>query len=157
MSMVDTKGRSRSSCACKVYVPFVRLQGFDTKKKYKKGKTVDLKWKVGASNPINIELYKGAEPVSSDINQPNNGSHTFFFKKHLKSGKDYRLKFTDTRNTDEVLYTDNFRVGPKIPLWMIAAPVVVVGAVVAILSGHKSPSTPGEQDTEKLPAAPDPQ
>ncbi|MEI9919174.1 MAG: Ser-Thr-rich GPI-anchored membrane family protein [Bacteroidota bacterium] len=146
------KGKIALEIRGKVYVPFVRLQGFDATKKYKKGSTVDLKWKVGASNPINIELYKGGEPVTADLNQPNNGSHTFFFQKHLKKGKDYKLKFTDTRNTDEVVYTDNFRVGPKIPIWMIAAPVAVVGAVVFILSGSKK-----DPEAGKLPPAPQPE
>src|ERR1044071_2571367 len=95
------KGKIALEIRGKVYIPFVKLTGFDAKKKYKKGSSYNLTWKPGASNPINIELYKGGERVSRELNQPNNGSHTLFFPKHIKSGKDYRLKITDTRNTDE--------------------------------------------------------
>lgn len=149
------KGKLALEIRGKVYIPFVRLQGFDASKPYKKGKTYNLKWKVGASNPINIELYNGGERVSGEINQPNNGSHALFIPKHAGKGKEYRLKFSDTRNPEEVIYTDYFRVGSKIPLWMIAAPVVVVGGVVALLSsgGGKNGKDP---EADKLPAAPDP-
>lgn len=129
------KGKLALEIRGKVYVPFVRLQGFDAKKKYKKGNTYDLKWKVGASNPINIELYNGGERVSGETNQPNNGTHKLFIPKHATKGKEYRIKFTDTRNTDEVLYSETFSVAPKIPMWMIIAPgVAVVGVLVAVLA-----------------------
>lgn len=140
------KGKIALEIRGKVYIPFVKLTGFDAKKKYKKGNTYTLNWKPGASNPINIELYKGGERVSSELNQPNNGSHTLFFPKHLKNGKDYRLKITDTRNTDEILYSDYFSVVPKIPMIAkVGAGVVVVGAIVFVLTQKKSPSTPGDQ------------
>jgi hypothetical protein len=129
------KGKLALEIRGRVYSPFVRLQNFDAKKKYKKGKTIDLKWKVGAPNAINIELYNGGERVSGETNQPNNGEHKLFIPKHATKGKEYRIKFTDTRNQDEVVYSEPFSVGPKIPLWMIAAPVVVVGGVlIAVLS-----------------------
>jgi hypothetical protein len=147
------KGKLALEIRGKVYVPFVRLQEFDASKTYKKGKTYDIKWKVGSPNPINIELYSGGKRVSGEINQPNNGSHTLFIPKHASKGKDYRLRFSDTRNPEEVVYTDYFRVGPKIPVWMIAAPVVVVGGLIAILSGGGKDKDPEEG---KLPAAPEP-
>lgn len=150
------KGKLALEIRGKVYIPFVRLQGFDVSKTFKKGKTYNLKWKVGGSNPINIELYNGGERVSGEINQPNNGAHALFIPKHASKGKEYRLKFSDSRNPEEVIYTDYFRVGPKIPLWMIAAPVVVVGGVVALLSGGGGGNGNKDPETSKLPAAPEP-
>ncbi len=147
------KGKLALEIRGKVYVPFVRLQNFDTKKAYKKGKTYQLRWKPGNSNPINIELYNGGERISGETSQPNNGSHALFIPKHASKGTEYRIRFTDTRNPEEVVYTDYFRVGQKVPIWMIAAPIVVVGGVVAVLA------TKGGKDPEKgkLPAAPDPE
>jgi hypothetical protein len=150
------KGKLALEIRGKVYVPFVRLQGFDASKTLKRGKTYNLKWKVAGSNPINIELYKGGQRISGEINQPNNGEHALFIPKHAGKGGDYRLRFSDARNPEEVVYSEYFKVGPKIPLWMIAVPVVVVGGVVAILAagGGKDPETNTEEN--KLPAAPDP-
>ncbi|HMJ69565.1 MAG TPA: Ser-Thr-rich GPI-anchored membrane family protein [Cyclobacteriaceae bacterium] len=147
------KGKLALEIRGKVYVPFVRLQDFDTKKPLKRGTTYNLKWKVGNSNPINIELYKGGERISGETNQPNNGSHSLFVPKHAKNGKDYRLKFTDTKNTDEVVYTENFKVGPKIPLLLKIVPAaVVVGVLVVVLSksggGGKTPPGGGGNEIE---------
>ena len=144
------KGKIALEIRGKVYVPFVRLQGFDSKKKYKKGSTVNLSWKPGASNPVNIELYKGGQRIMGDMNLPNNGSHALFIQKQIGAGSDYRIKITDSRNTDEMVYTDYFKVGAKIKAWMIIAPVVVVGGLVAILAGGK------KGGDGKLPEAPDP-
>jgi hypothetical protein len=146
------KGKIALEIRGKVYIPFVKLTSFDAKKKYKKGNTYNITWKPGASNPVNIELYKGGERVSSELNQPNNGSHTLFFPKHIKTGKDYRLKITDTRNTDEVVYTDYFKVTPKIPMIAkIGARAVVVGVIVFVLTQKKSPSNGGEEGGDSIP------
>jgi hypothetical protein len=154
------KGKIALEIRGKVYIPFVKLTNFDAKKGFKKGKSYDLKWKPGASNPINIEIYKGGERVAGDINLPNNGSHTLFFQKHLKNGKDYRLKITDTKNADEVLYTENFKVAPKIPMVAkIAVGAVVVGGLVFVLTqgggGGKNDNPPNNTGDEiglpKLP------
>src|SRR5689334_7171715 len=129
------KGKLALEIKGKVYVPFVKLQGFDTKKTYARGKTHTVKWKSGNNNPINIELYNGGERVTGEINHPNNGEYSMFIPKHAKTGKEYRLKISDPRNSEEVIYSGYFKVGPTIPLWMKIAPVVVVGTVVAVIMG----------------------
>ncbi|HZY78610.1 MAG TPA: Ser-Thr-rich GPI-anchored membrane family protein [Cyclobacteriaceae bacterium] len=157
------KGKLALEIRGKVYVPFVRLQEFDSKKTYKKGNSYQLKWKVGSANPINIELYKGGERVSGEINQPNNGSHTLFIPKHATKGGDYRLRFSDTRNPEEVVYSENFKVGAKIPLLLKVIPAaVIVGVLVVVLtkkdSGGDDPpgNNNGNNDKEiKLPNLPD--
>lgn len=127
------KGKIALEIRGKVYIPFVKIQGFDPHKTYKKGSTIDLKWKAQAPNPINIELYKGGERVAGDVNVPNNGSHLLFIPKHLSNGKDYRLKITDTKNPDEVIYTDFFKVAPKIPMIAKIGAGVVVAAVIVVV------------------------
>jgi hypothetical protein len=146
------KGKLALEIKGKVYVPFVKLQGFDTRKTYAKGKTHVIKWKSGNSNPINIELYNGGERVAGEINHPNNGTYSLFIPKHAKNGKEYRLKISDPKNSEEVIYSGYFKVGPKIPLWMKLAPVVVAGAVAVIVLMDDGGTTP----ENKLPTPPDP-
>lgn len=148
------KGKIALEIRGKVYVPFVRLQNFDASKSYKKGKSYPLTWKVGGSNPINIELYKGGARVSGDINQPNNGAHTLFIPKHAAPGKDYRLKISDARNPEEVIYTPYFKISPGVPMWAkIAAGAVVVGGVVFLATqgggGDPGGETPQKTEIEK--------
>jgi hypothetical protein len=129
------KGKIALEIRGKVYVPFAKLQGFDTKKTYKRGQTINLKWKAAGSNPIHIELYKGGERVAGDMNVPNNGTHSLFIPKHVATGRDYRLKITDSKNSEEQYYTDNFKVAPKIPtVAKIGAGLVVVGAIVFVVT-----------------------
>jgi hypothetical protein len=118
----------------RVYVPFVKLQNFNTAKVYKRGKSYDLAWKPGNSNPINIELYKGGQRIDGNVNHPNNGAFTLFIPAHAKKGNDYRLKISDAKNSEEVIYTDLFKVRHKIPLVVKAGlPLVVAGVIIAIL------------------------
>ncbi len=133
------KGRISLEVRGKIYSPFVKLQNFDVTKKYKKGKSFNLTWKPGNTNPINIELYKGTDRVIGEVNHPNNGAYTMFVPAHAKPGKDYRLKISDAKNNSDVIYTEYFKVTPKIPLVVKLLPIVVVGGVVAALAGGGSP------------------
>jgi hypothetical protein len=152
------KGKLSLEVRGKVFVPVARLQNFDTKKKYKRGTSHSLNWKPGNNNPINIELYKGGQRIGGDMNIPNNGGHPFFFPKEAKPGSDYRLKITDPKNPDEVLYTGYFKVTPKVPMYMKIAPVVLVGALVAVLlskdSGGGDPPGNGETPDIETPTLP---
>jgi hypothetical protein len=136
------KGRLSLEIRGKVYVPFARLQAFDTEKSYKRGHSYGLNWKPGNTNPVNIELYKGGERVGGDINLPNNGSHTLFIPSHAKKGDDYRLKVSDAKNSEEVIYTEYFKVTPKVGLMVKLLPILAVGGAVAVLAGgSKDPGT----------------
>lgn len=152
------KGKLSLEVRGKVYVPVAKLQNFDTKKGYKRGHSHNLSWKPGNNNPINIELFKGGQRISGDMNLPNNGSHPFFFPKDAKPGSDYRLKITDPKNPDDVVYSGFFKVTPRIPIYLKVAPVVAVGVLVAILlkgNGGEGPpggdNDPGEIETPNLP------
>jgi hypothetical protein len=142
------KGKLALEVKGKVYVPFVKLQPLNPKKAYARGKSHAIKWKPGNTNPVNIELYNGGERITGETNHPNNGSYTLFIPKHVKTGKEYRIKMSDPRNSEEVIYSGYFKVGPKIPLWMKVAPVIAAGAAAIIFWPEK--------DDEKLPGPPDP-
>jgi len=154
------KGKLALEIRGKVYIPFAKLQGFDAKKTYKKGQTIDIKWKAAGSNPIHLELFKGGERIVGDMNVPNNGAHSLFIPKHARQGKDYRIKISDSRNTDEQFYTESFKVAPRIPTYAkIAAGAVVVGAIVFVVmqsGGNKAKKdedvdTSGEIELPQLP------
>lgn len=140
------KGRIALEIRGKVYIPIVKLQNFDVNKSYKRGKTYEIAWKPGNTNPINIELYKGNERVSGDANQANNGNYNFLVPAHAKKGKDYRLKISDTKNSDAVVFSGAFKVTPKIPLLVKLLPIAVVGGIVAALSGGGDPAPGGGPD-----------
>ncbi len=129
------KGKLSLEIKGKVYIPFVKLQNFNTSKSYKRGSNNNLGWKPGNNNPINIELFKGGQRVAGDMNMPNNGSHTLYIPSKAKPGKDYRLKITDSRNSEDIIYTDYFKVKPKVPLLLKLLPVFAIGGAAATLGG----------------------
>ncbi|MEJ0031214.1 MAG: hypothetical protein WDO15_12925 [Bacteroidota bacterium] len=128
------KGRLALELRGKVYVPFIRLKDFKATGTYRRGKTYNLNWKAGNSDPVNIELYKGGQRITGEMNHPNNGSYDLYIPSHAKPGTDYKIKFTDARSSDENFATQTFRVRPKIPLLLKILPVAVVGTVIFILT-----------------------
>jgi hypothetical protein len=149
------KGRIALEIRGRVYVPFVKLQNFDAVKGFKRGTSNDLVWKVGGTSPVHIELFKGSQRVQGDLNQPNNGNFVLSIPSNVKPGKDFRIKFTDSKDGSEIIYSPYFKVKPKIPLWAKLAPVAIVGVVVAVLAGGKGGKNP-EGTSSELPAPPDP-
>ena len=152
------KGRISVEVRGTVYSPFVKLKDFDTNANYKRGKSYNLSWKPGASNPINIELYKGGQRISGEMNQPNNGGHTFFIPAQSKKGNDYRIKISDTRNSDDILFTKDFKVRAKIPMLLKAIPVLAIGGAAAFLAGGSGggggTDTPSDPEIPGVPALP---
>lgn len=120
----------------KVYTPFVKIQNFDTEQSYKRGKSYDLSLKAGSTNPINVELYKGSQRVSGEINHPNNGAYTLTIPSNAKPGSDYRLKITDSKSSSDIVYSPLFKVKPKVPTVVkLLVPVAVIGGAVVALGG----------------------
>lgn len=130
------KGKLAFELRGKVFTPIVKIQEFNAEKKYRRGKSYPLKWRPGNSNPINIELYKGSQRLNGEVNHPNSGSSVFTLPSDAEKGDDYKLKITDTKNPEAVVYTTPFRVIPKTPLLIkIIVPLAVVGGVVMGLGG----------------------
>lgn len=135
------KGKLSLELRGRVFVPFVKLKEFDTKKAYKRGKNYDVAWRPGNTNPIHIELYKGSQRVSGELNHPNNGAFSMSISSKVKPGKDYRLKITDSKRNDEIVYSDYFTVIPKIPLIAKLIPALALVGGVAVLAGSGGSST----------------
>ena len=131
------KGKLALEIRGKVYVPFVKLQNFDNTRNYKRGKSYSIPIKAGSTNPIHVELYKGSQRVSGEMNHPNNGAYTLSIPSNATKGDDYRLKITDSKSSEDVVYSPFFKVRPKLPLLVKLLPVVVVGGAVAALGGGK--------------------
>lgn len=150
------KGKIALEIKGRVFSPFVKLQGFDASRTYKRGKSYNLAWKPGNANPLNIELFNGGERLTGDMNQPNNGSFTLFIPPHSSKGNNYRIRFSDARNPEEVIYTGYFKVAHKVPVVLkVLLPVAVVGAVFIFLpEGGNTPEKPGEGDITDPPALP---
>jgi hypothetical protein len=151
------KGKISLEIRGKVFVPFVKLRDFDTSKKYKRGKSYDVAWRPGNTNPIHIELYKGSQRVGGELNHPNNGKYTLSIGSKVSKGKDYRLKITDSKYPDNIIYSDYFSVSPKIPLLLKVIPAVAVagglGVVLSGLGGEEGGPTPpsGDEDIDAPP------
>ena len=98
------KGKLAFELRGKVFTPIVKIQEFNPEKKYRRGKSYPLKWKPGNNNPINIELYKGSQRLNGEINHPNSGSSVFTLPSDAEKGDDYKLKITDTKNPEGVVW-----------------------------------------------------
>ena len=120
----------------KVFIMFAKLQGFSVEKSYKRGKNYPLTWKPGNNNPIHIELFKGSERIVGELNHPNNGTYLLSMPAHAKPGNDYRIRLTDSKRPDEMIYTGFFKVTPKFPMALkAAAGIVVIGGIAVAASG----------------------
>lgn len=131
----------------RVYVPFVKITGFQEGKVFKRGRTYPLLWTSGnMGGQVDIELYNGQSRVGGDRNVPNTGKYEYAIPGSVKPGKDYKLKFTNTRNRDEFVYSSVFRIAPKIPFVVkIGAAAVVIGGI-AFLAGSGGESGGGGTD-----------
>ena len=149
------KGRLSLEIRGRVYVPFVKIQSFDVNKSYKRGKNMDLNWKVGSTNPIHIELYKGSQRIQGELNHPNNGSYLMSISGKAKPGKDYRIKMTDAKNNENVIYTGYFKVTPKVPFFLKAlGAAAIIGGGIAALSGGGGGGGGGAEEIAGPPALP---
>lgn len=124
----------------KVYIPFVRLDGLN--KKFKRDKPYEITWTGGTQqNILNFDLYRGEDKITTFPNIANVGHYTMTMPVSIKPGKKYRFKITDTRNKDQIVYTQPFGVSRKIPLAFKVLPVMLLGGgVYSLVSGSKGPS-----------------
>ncbi|MFZ6010094.1 MAG: Ser-Thr-rich GPI-anchored membrane family protein [Bacteroidota bacterium] len=161
-SIVQELGAYKGSISVEVragvFVPIVKLSGFNAERKYKRGRTYPLLWTSGSmGGQIDIDLYEGQNRIHSDRNIPNTGKYEYAVPGSVKPGNDYRLKFTNTRNRDEYIFSPAFRIVPRIPFALKAgALLVVVGGTAAVVSGAGGSKDPGNNAPGELADFPEP-
>jgi len=114
-------------------IPFVEFTNITAKRKLKKGTSNEITWSGGPGGSIRLELYDGSSKVSDLSNTVNSGRYTWVIPKKFDSGKTFRIRAS---SGDRASFSPEFQISGKIPIWMIAIPVVVVGGVVALLAGR---------------------
>ena len=130
----------------KVYIPFIRLDGFDEYKKIVRGRSYEILWRGGRpQNVLHFDLYRANTKVHTFSNIANEGKYLLIIPVRTKLGKDYYFQISDSKNKDEVVVTAPFRVAPKIPLPYKIIPIVGLGAFIVLqLSNQKDlPDFPG--------------
>lgn len=120
----------------RLYIPFVRLTGFEDYRVLKRGKPYPLTWSGGTQqNILNFDLYKGDKKVTTFSNIANVGTYKLTLPTDTKPGKDYKLRISDTKNKDEVVYTGTFAVKRKTPLLLKVLPMLGLGYLATQLAG----------------------
>jgi hypothetical protein len=116
------------------YVPFITLDGLETGKEFKRGQANDFIWSGGrGDNVLNFELYNGDNLVKTFEERPNIGNTALTIPASVKPGDNYRYRISDTRNRDEVVFTNTFIVKRKYPLGAKIGAAFVIGVGVGIL------------------------
>jgi hypothetical protein len=128
------EGKVAFELRAKVYIPFIRLDGFNDYKKFKRGKAYEIRWSGGRpQNVLNFDLYRGNKRVHTFSNVANRGKYTMIFPPNTKPGNDYRFKISDIKNNDEIVNTKNFAITSKVPLVVKVIPVIAIGSVLYVL------------------------
>jgi hypothetical protein len=126
----------------RVYVPFVKIRDIAEGQIFKHGKNYPLNWSSGnLSGQINIELFNSSdERIWGENNVPNVGKFDWYIPGNVKKGKNYRLKFTNGKDRNDVVYSPSFIIKPKIPLIakIVGLAVIAVGAEVILSQKSKT-------------------
>ncbi len=137
----------------RVYIPFIRFDGFEHGLVFKRGKPKSITWSGGTrQNILNFALYKGDNYVDVIPNVANSGSYDMILPTTIKPGKDYSFKVSDSKNKDQVMKTSSFIVRRKVPLLIKLLPAAVIGAMIPALAGGggaKELKTPPDPPTTK--------
>jgi len=137
----DFEGKVGLEVRGKLYIPFIRFQGFKDQLVRKRGVPFDIVWSGGRANSlINFELLKDDKLITVPQNNiaASVGKATIRIPKNIKPGYNYRFRIVDSKNKDDVVYTDAFRVKRKIPLALQILPVLVVGYAAYAITGKSS-------------------
>ena len=131
------KGKLSLEVRGRMFVSIAKINSISSGDKYKRGKSHRLTWKPGNNNQVTIEFLKGGQTISTQPNQPNNGSFSLFIPPHTVVGNDYSIRITDTKDTENASTSQPFSVTRKIPLLLKVVPVLGVAGVLTVLAGGK--------------------
>jgi hypothetical protein len=132
------KGNISLELRGRVYVPFVKIKDIDEGQVFKRGKNYPVNWTSGnLSGQVNIELFNAAgERIWGENNVPNVGKFDWYVQGNIKKGKDYKLKFTNIKDRNDVVYSFPFIIKPKIPFLVKVAGILAIAAGIEVLSSN---------------------
>jgi Ser-Thr-rich glycosyl-phosphatidyl-inositol-anchored membrane family len=150
------KGNVSLELRGRVYVPFVKIKDIAEGQVFKRGKNYPLNWTSGnLSGQVNIELFnEDGERIWGENNVANVGKFDWYIQGNIKKGHNYKLKFTNTRDRNDVAYSAPFTIKPKIPLVAKAAVVVALAAGVGIVLSNKTSESNTTKPYEGPPSTP---
>jgi len=136
----------------RVYIPFVKFEGFQDGQVFKRGKKKTLTWTGGTrQNILNFSLYKNEEYVDVIPNVANSGSYEMVIPTSVKPGKEYYFLVSDSKNKDQVMKTNTFTVKRKISLVTKFVVVGMVAGGIIYLIGPPDPENldgpPGQPES----------
>jgi Ser-Thr-rich glycosyl-phosphatidyl-inositol-anchored membrane family len=140
--------KSSFEVRAKTFVPFINTQSINAHTSFKRGRKFDLTWKGGSQqNILNFDLVRGQKRILTFSNVANVGHHVFEIPTTIKPGKGYRFRISDSKNSDEVVFTKEFKIKRKVPLTLKSGIVVGVSAILVFLlseseNGLPDPFTP---------------
>lgn len=124
----------------RVYIPFVKFEGFQDGQVFKRGKAKTLTWAGGTrQNILNFTLYKGEEYIDVIPNVANSGSYDMILPTSVKPGSGYYFLVSDSKNKDQVMKTNSFGVKRKISLGAKIVVFALIGASIPLIIGPPAP------------------
>ena len=115
----------------------------------KRGKPLTVAWRGGLkSEEVKVTLLKEGVEQGSLATVNNNGDYQWTVPAKQKTGGGYQVRLV---NGKETITSDLFSIRHKVPTIVKIMPVVVIGAVVAVVSGSEGSGT----KTSKLAEPPD--
>lgn len=133
----DFEGKVSFEVRGKEFIPFLKLDGFSSKKAWKRGVKQDVTWSGGRTNSlINFELYKNGKFVSAPHTSiaTSLGKYSILIPKNTRPGSGYAFRIADSKNKEEYIFTEEFSVHRKIPLTAKILAFVGVGTAVYFLT-----------------------
>lgn len=122
----------------------------------RRGKSTVVKWRGGLpGQQVKLEVIQNGTVVNSITTGTNNtGEFNWQVPSDLAKGN-YNLRITGGSETSQ---SNLIKVKSKMPVFLIVAPVVVVGVLIAVLAKKDPTNDPGggATPTENLPDAPGP-
>lgn len=134
------KGNISLEVKGRLYIPFIRFDGHY--KELKRGKKYELTWTGGTQqNILNFDLYQKGKKITTFANIANVGHYTLVIPNSVKPGRDYQFRISDTKNKDQVVFSQTFSIDRRVPLvYKIAVPVVLgVGTYLFIKANQPKP------------------
>lgn len=128
-----------------VFVPFLKLNGFEKYKSIVRGRNYTITWSGGsAQNILNFDLMQGDKLVAAFPNVANVGHHGLKIPTNVPVGKNYRLKVSDTKNGDDVVNTGDFSIRRRIPqVFKFMAGAILGASIFALTSKSNEPGLDG--------------